>query len=234
MSGTICVPAGDLARYTAFTVALACMNKPDDAFLSVFTSMSVVDNMNAIVSDISENNPDNEWIWILGDDHYWEPDLLLSLLATKEEYDCDILVPLCCRRNPPWDLVLMREQVGVDEHGYAKWQPYNYSEIPEEPFEVEAAGSAGMLVDQKVLDALGEPWFYSTAGSMVNEDVEFCRRAREAGFQVWCDPRLSMGHIGIFQVMPVRNEDGVLGPNTQFSSADPKYRSLFFPRGANV
>jgi hypothetical protein len=43
-----------------------------------------------------------------------------------------------------------------------------------------------------------------------------------------------MGHIGIFQVKPVKNEDGVLGPMAQFSSTDPTYRSLFFPRGAKV
>jgi len=231
VSGTICVPASDLSRYTAFTVALCCTDKPEGTVLSVFSSLSVADNLNAMIEDITENNPSNEWIWVMGDDHFWEPDALMKMLAAQVELDADILVPLVCKRNPPWDLVVMKEQV-EDEGPHPTWQPYRYSEIPDDPFEIAAAGSAGMLIQQHVLDKIGNPWFVSTTGYRLNEDVEFCRRAKELGFTLWCDPRVALSHISSFQVRPMRNEDGVWGPMTQFSSSEEKYRSVFFPRGA--
>jgi len=225
LSGTIVIPTGDLARFTAFTVALATTDKPDGTMLSVYTSMSVTDNLNAMIAELGD---DNEWVWILGDDHHWDRDCLLRLLDASEELDADMVVPLVCKRNPPWDLVIMKEQVEA-EGPWPMWKPYGYSEIPDEPFEIAAAGCAGMLVRQRVLDALGEPWFISTEGSKVNEDVEFCRRAKELGFSLWCDPNVQMGHIGLFQVRP-QKRDGKWGAMTQFSSEQEKYRTMWFDR----
>jgi len=33
--------------------------------------------------------------------------------------------------------------------------------------------------------------------SYVGEDYLFCDRAREAGFQVWVDPTIKLGHMGV-------------------------------------
>ena len=58
------------------------------------------------------------------------------------------------------------------------------------------------LIKREVLEAIAEknkeepnPWFGSQA-STFGEDVIFCRRAREAGFGVWCDPTVKCDHIG--------------------------------------
>ena len=58
------------------------------------------------------------------------------------------------------------------------------------------------LIKREVLEVVAEnnkeepnPWFGSQA-SVFGEDVIFCRRAREAGFDVWCDPTVKCNHIG--------------------------------------
>lgn len=68
------------------------------------------------------------------------------------------------------------------------------------------------LIKREVLEAIAEknkgepnPWFGSQA-SVFGEDVIFCRRAREAGFDVWCDPTIKCDHIGDSMII---NDDTV-------------------------
>jgi hypothetical protein len=62
------------------------------------------------------------------------------------------------------------------------------------PFECAAVGTGCMLIEVRVLRALDAPRFYyeRTHYSM---DVNFCRDARAAGFEVWCDPRLRVKQL---------------------------------------
>jgi GT2 family glycosyltransferase len=59
-----------------------------------------------------------------------------------------------------------------------------------------------LMIRMSVFDALPGPPFRflvdPETGSIIGEDYDFCDRAREAGFGVWCDTRLSfeIGHIG--------------------------------------
>lgn len=67
--------------------------------------------------------------------------------------------------------------------------------------EMESLGFGCMLVNRKVFEVLPPPWFqigYRDDGGVIGEDVFFCRRAREKGFQVFADMRLSLEvrHLG--------------------------------------
>jgi len=59
-----------------------------------------------------------------------------------------------------------------------------------------------LLIRMTVFDALEQPSFRfrldPDSGQIVGEDYDFCDRARNAGFGVWCDTKLSfeIGHIG--------------------------------------
>ena len=83
--------------------------------------------------------------------------------------------------------------------------------------EVFVAGSGGMLVRRHVLDAVGWPkdapwnerhWFEYEQGEHLNEDFVFCRKVREAGFKIWCDVEVQMGHRGMMTAWPLPNDDG--------------------------
>jgi hypothetical protein len=71
-----------------------------------------------------------------------------------------------------------------------------------EVFECFAVGMGVCLIDMRLFkeDKLGKPWFnfkVSELGKVdVGEDAWFCAQAKRAGYSVWCDPKLSIGHIG--------------------------------------
>jgi len=88
---------------------------------------------------------------------------------------------------------------------------YNYREFPlkstvkpldkiiDGVFECEAVGTGFMLIKTEVFKKMPHPWFFFSQdeGKLTcGEDVWFCRVAREAGFKIWCDSTIKVGHIG--------------------------------------
>jgi len=225
--GTIALPISEIGRFTMFTVSLAATRQPADTNLTVMASASVVENLNHVIRQLRD---EDEWVWIMGDDHVWQPDCLMRLLDTLDELpEADIVVPLVTKRNPPWHLVVFHEAGVYPDSGLPRWQPYTWEEIPDSgPFEIDAAGSAGMLVRREVLDVMGDPWFENSGHEILNEDVMFCMKARKLGFRIFATADVTMGHLGIFNVRPVRRGDR-WGALTEFSTPEEQYRHLFMP-----
>ena len=224
--GTIALPTAEIGRFTMFTVSLAGTKQPENTHLSIMASASVTENLNAVIRNLRD---EDEWVWVLGDDHVWPADALTSMLEILDDTpEADILVPLVVKRNPPWHLVVFRE-AGTYDDGLPRWQPFQWEEIPASGvFEVDAAGSAGMLVRRHVFDAIGDPWFRSTGGVVLNEDVTFCSDARNLGYGIYATADVTMGHLGIFNVRPMRR-GGRWGALTEFSSPEEQFRHLFMP-----
>jgi len=188
--GTIGVIGSELARYADFVAALTILGKPEDTRLIYTRTVDVVGNCNTICRNFR-----GEHVLFLGDDHTFDPDLYLRLLA----WDVDVVVPLCLKRTPPYDPVVYG---GQNERG-----EYYGADLPSHGLtEVYAAGSAGMLVRRHVLEAIADPWFESHGG--LNEDLTFCQKVREAGFRIWCDVDTRIGHMSIHQIWPVHRDGG--------------------------
>jgi hypothetical protein len=192
--GTIALPCGEHGRYNRFAYSLANLIKPDGCTLAMVNGISIPRSLNLIIRDLQ-----GDWIWFQADDHVFNPDLLIRML----DRDVDVLVPLIIRHGPPFAPVVFKSQ---NELG--QYQPFAYNEFPEEGiFEVFAAGTGGMLVRREVLDAIGDPWFtFGQSGEVPNEDLEFCRKIREAGYTIYADSENLMGHMGIFTIWPERVE----------------------------
>ena len=72
------------------------------------------------------------------------------------------------------------------------------------PFTVDYTGFGWLLIKKGVFEheGLPYPWFApkmqifesGEVQDMCGEDVSFCLDAKEAGFDIWCDPRLRVGH----------------------------------------
>lgn len=226
--GTIALPTAEIGRFTMFMVSMAGTRQPERTHLSVMASASVTENLNSVIRQLRD---EDEWVWILGDDHTWLSDCLMTLLETMDANpEIDILVPLVVKRNPPWHLVVFHE-AGRYEDGMARWAPFTWDEIPQSGvFEIDAAGSAGMLVRREVLTAMGDPWFQSSGNVILNEDVTFCRKATDAGARIFATADATMGHLGIFNVRPMRHPDtGAWGALTEFSSPEEQFRQIFMP-----
>jgi len=209
--GTVVVPCQTLARYSRFALSLATVDLPDGSLVVMRESMDVTSALNDVIS----NEMVGEWLWIMGDDHVFHQRMLLDLL----DRDVDVVVPLCAKKSPPFRLVAFSDSELREHDDGVEYPHYTYLDLETLPegglVEVHAAGSAGMLVRKRVLDAVGEPWFENSAGTVINDDLEFCRKVREAGFKIHLDVEQSLGHIGAFTVYPSQR-DGVWGITFDF------------------
>lgn len=186
----------DLARYHAFTLAMVGMWKPKGSMIHWARELSIPMGLNEAVEAMP---PEHEWLWLMGDDHYFEPDLLYRLLwrAYDVGYDLPILAPLCFTHSAPFNWTMRV----VDGDG--KLRPFPADMVPPGGvLQCHAAGSAGMLIQREVLDTLGPPWFRNTHPFHPNEDLDFCLRAGQAGYSTFVDLDLPLGHVGTKMVIP--------------------------------
>lgn len=73
--------------------------------------------------------------------------------------------------------------------------------LPDAPFQCASVATGFMAINLKRLTACMAPpcfAYSSQGGQFMGEDVAFCRRARAAGLEVWCDPTIPLLHIGDF------------------------------------
>lgn len=194
------VVGGDLARYHAFTLAMTRLRLPRGSNLVWARNLSISMALNDAIETMP---PDHDWLWLMGDDHFFPDDMLFRLLQRMYEWDCKIVAPMCFKHSAPFEWVMYR--AGDD----GTLAAYRSDEVPQHGlFRVDACGSAGMLVRREVLDEMGSPWFKQTNEFVPNEDIVFCQRAKELGYDIWVDLDQPLGHVGTKVVTPFFNENG--------------------------
>ena len=70
------------------------------------------------------------------------------------------------------------------------------------PFTVDYTGFGWVCIQNGVFEKLPYPWFApkmqvfesGAVQDMCGEDVSFCLDAIEEGYEIWCDPRIRVGH----------------------------------------
>ena len=70
------------------------------------------------------------------------------------------------------------------------------------PFTVDYTGFGWVMIQKGVFEKLPYPWFApkmqvfesGAVQDMCGEDVSFCLDAIEEGYEIWCDPRIRVGH----------------------------------------
>ena len=164
--------------------------RPPDTRVMWVKGLDVTANYNKIIESL-----EGEWFWIMGDDHVFDPLILIQLL----NHNLDVVVPLCLQRQAPFMPV-----VYSGEEPREDGMPLFVTAVlpPNGLVEVHAAGTAGMLIRRHVLDAIKRPVF-QTSGVHQNEDLNLCQKIREAGFKIHCDVDARLGHIGVFGIFPM-------------------------------
>ena len=190
--GTIVVLANEAARYSQFYVALSGLAIPEGSVMLWRLGSDVAEARNSGCAAM-----EGEWVWFIDDDHDFPPDTLLRLL----QRNVDIVTPSCLRRDAPFLPIAAEGASFLDLRAHGK----------RDLVEVVHAGSSGMLIRRRVLDKLDQPYFElgdrEDDGNRVSEDVTFCRKAREAGFQIHVDLAAPIGHFVVGSIWPVWNDD---------------------------
>ena len=184
--GVIGISSGESARYACFYDELTQVDRPDNVVVLHAVGLYVNQNRNQIAEQAIAMGA--EWILYVDDDHIFQPDTLQRLLA----HNVDIVSALCVRRVAPFLPVIYDR---VDADGEEVKHYFTPEDVGLKP--VLAAGAGCLLVRTYVHTALGPPyWRFSQTvkGNMVGEDIDFCQRAREKGYKVWCDTDTPIGH----------------------------------------
>ena len=136
---------------------------------------------------------DADWVLWLDSDMVFAPDTLQRMLKVCKDNDIDFLTAVCFRRKPPYTPCLFDRLEKVD-----KGASYtSLMSVPEGLFKVGGCGFAGVLMSSDVLLSV-----QSKFGRMFDpmdgfgEDVSFCWRARQCGYDIWCDSSIEFGHVG--------------------------------------
>ncbi len=138
-----------------------------------------------------------DYLFMIDDDMICPLDLFEKLYANKK----DICAALAFTRNPPHGPVLYNLEKGFDPfRGERYYCNYSVKTYPKETLvECDAVGFGAVLIKVDVLRGMKKPYFMSTSGA--GEDIHFCHMAREAGFRVFMDTRVKLGHLGYPKVI---------------------------------
>jgi hypothetical protein len=197
MRVAILMPArGQMEVATAFDLVAMCAYtiKTTKHDIDLFTSSGtlIFDQRNKLVETALENKAD--YLLFVDADMRFPKDTLKILMA----HDKDIIGVNATTRSEP--VKPTAKNFIVNEDQSVDWLPI-YSNARSGIEKADGIGCGVMLVKTKVFKAMEEPYFYFEQlgnNKILGEDIYFCIKAKDAGFDTWLDHDLSKGikHIG--------------------------------------
>lgn len=189
----IAVPSMDTLP-ALFCQSLALLKRAGDTMVGFEVGSLVYNARNNLARQAIKAEAD--WVLWLDSDMVFGPDLLQRMLTVCTENDIDFLTALCFRRKPPYTPCLFdRLDLLPDEKGASYTALLS---IPEGRFKVGGCGFAGVLLSTDVLISVSARFngrmFDPLPG--MGEDVSFCWRSRQCGYDIWCDSEIELGHVG--------------------------------------
>ena len=137
---------------------------------------------------------DADYVLWLDSDMVFAPDTLQRMLKVCKDNDIDFLTAVCFRRKPPYTPCLFDRLEKVE-----KGASYTaLMSVPDGLFKVGGCGFAGVLMSSDVLLSVQAKFNGRMFDPMdgFGEDVSFCWRARQCGYEIWCDSSIEFGHVG--------------------------------------
>lgn len=132
-----------------------------------------------------------DYLFMVDDDMLCPPDLFHKLAA----HDKDVVGALAFTRNPDHKPVIYETVEGVDpvsgSYGFTRFV-HNYPR--NQLVECDAVGFGAVLIKTSVLKKVPRPFFFGM--ERTGEDITFCIKAKKAGFRVWMDTSIKLGHLG--------------------------------------
>ena len=187
----ICIPAMDMVA-TGFSQSLAMLQKGGNETAIMFEVGSLIyEARNKLAKQAIAMGADYT-MWF-DSDMLFKPDTMIRLLA----HDAPMVSGAYFRRSPPYHLV------AFDECG-AETRKWTDLPLPTETVKCGGVGFGCVLIKTEVLFEVAaryKTWFEPFNG--FGEDLSFCWRARQCGYDILLDPTITCGHVGHIVV----NED---------------------------
>lgn len=180
----ICVPSCDLVA-AGFAQSLAMLQKGGHETAIMFQVGSLIyDARNKLAKEAIKLGA--EYTMWFDSDMIFAPDTMLKLL----EHNAPIVSGAYFRRSPPYHLVAF-------DKCDTKNREWSDLPLPTDTVKCGGVGFGCVLISTQVLfdvAAKFKTWFDPMNG--FGEDLSFCWRARECGYDILLDPKVSCGHVG--------------------------------------
>ena len=193
----ILIPArGQMEVATSFDLVAMCAYtiKTTKHDIDLFTSSGtlIFNQRNNLVKTALDIKAD--YLLFVDADMRFPKDTLSILMA----HDKDIIGVNATTRSEP--VKPTAKNMHINEDGSIDWMPI-YSNAKTGIEKADGIGCGVMLIKRKVVEELEEPYFYFEqlpGNRILGEDIYFCVKAKDAGFDTWVDHDLSkyIKHIG--------------------------------------
>lgn len=90
-----------------------------------------------------------------------------------------------------------------------KFNALELEDLPNNLFKATLCGNGVMLVKTEVFDRLKWPYWEnlrSPGCTKQGEDLYFCKKVRDAGYDIWCDPKVKCNHIRMSGLLSIAKD----------------------------
>lgn len=198
MKTLIAIPCMDTVP-TEFASSLINLHKPPGTSYALRPNSLIHDSRNNLAALALQNNYDRV-LW-LDSDMRFPPDLLQRLAADMDELNADYVSALYFKRHPPCAPVLYKQITydttpdGILHSEAIPYHDYHRNSI----FPCAGTGFGAVLTTTSLLRRVWEssgPPFHPLL--QMGEDLSFCYRASQINTPLYCDSRISIGHVGLY------------------------------------
>lgn len=211
-------PPEVLDDYMRFAFYLGRRYLEHDFFLAIKSKTEQFRARNAIVRAAQQVG--SNYLLMLDDDHIIDiehtthPAPGYEFLRKLLSYEKDIVGALYYQRGNECLPVAMKE-VAPGRYEFLKDH-----ELTGGLQKVDVVGGGCMLINMRVFDFLEDPYFRPELD--IGTDMQVCENARKAGFEVWLDSSIEIGHLAnTRQVVTSRNRHMVYAQTQEDSYDDP-------------
>ena len=169
--------------------------KMDEATEVSFTMNSLIyDARNLLAKKACENG--FERILWLDSDMTFDSDLMSRLSARIDE-GYDFVTGLYFTRRMPILPVVYKDVACYEKDGKQVPVAVEYKDYPKDGFfEIHGCGFGGcMMTTAMILDIAKKYGLPFSPILGFSEDLSFCQRATQAGYKIYCDSSIKLGHI---------------------------------------
>jgi hypothetical protein len=184
-------------RYYEYYDSLDTLILPPGSSKIRVHSSSPAQNRNLVIRKALEQSFTH--IMFTDDDHVFTPDTVMRLLSR----DVDIVSGLYCMKFPPFPPIAFNK---VTENGMCQFTDMR-EHASGELMDSVACPAGALLVKMGVFKKISPPWF--TLGQIAKDgwcdDLWFCQLAREAGYKIYVDTLVPVGHLTKCILTPMWN-----------------------------
>jgi GT2 family glycosyltransferase len=173
---------------------------PAKTLLKVDIEGQIVHRARNDITELALTKPEWDWVWMVDDDMVFDTDVLLRAQATMDANpDIKVLTGVYFEKRFPHTPQLY--DLAVEEDFKGKFWPvldFRQRVGPGGIITVDSCGAGFLFIHREVIEKVKRPWFQFI--DKLGEDFYFCRKARTAGYKIYCNVDMQATHLGLSEI----------------------------------